>query len=505
MTKCLIIDDCRLIREMAGDVLRDHGFDIHFAATGEEALQKMQKVAPDVVLLDMVLPDIPGAELLSLLAEQDNDCRIIVITAHSSLDSALNILRSGAADYLPKPFQLGDLLMCVERVVRRQQLERENQELSLLLQQRVLDLDRSRQELADWSLQLEQTVQDRTQDLHRANAKLKTTNAELEESHQKLQQAQVAMVEREKMAAVALLAAGVAHEVNNPLGFVNANISTLEQYVLVLRRWAAALLRVGDSYARLDRQQFDKFLADTVQCIKQDSLDDIIDDIGPLFEEVSNGLTRITGIVEQLKVFADDGNDARSVKAMDLNQEVALIMELVQSSLAKTLQVEFDLGEISPVLVPVKIFRQILLSILSFHAADASCTRKLVVRTSATQEQVVLDMIDPDCRMSAQSLAEIFDPLFAPKDVRNIGGLGLCAARDSARTIGGSLRMFKRSDGGVSFQLRLPSNAEASKNTRRGEIENQLPITKSARAEDKLDSDCGRRDTHSVGPETSLA
>ena len=203
MTRCLIIDDDPLMRKMASDILTRHGISVHEAATGQEGLQKATTVDADIVLLDVVLPDASGYDLLPRLSGG-----VIVTTSHFSMDSALKALREGASDYLPKPFSEESLLMSIERVLKRQTLE------------------------------------------------------------------------RQKMAALGLLAAGVAHEINNPLSFVNANLDALKQYVRSLRKLSGVMIHARARADRDSSAQEECILKKAGQVIDEEKLGEVLDDLG---------------------------------------------------------------------------------------------------------------------------------------------------------------------------------------------------------------------------------
>jgi diguanylate cyclase (GGDEF)-like protein len=133
--RVLVVDDDRLIREMSRDALAPHGFRVSLAASGDEALSLLASEGPfDVVLTDLSMRGIDGLQLLEHVKRGYPRCDVIIVTAYASLESALEAMRLGAADYLRKPVRPPEILYCVQRVLLRRGMEAENDALRASLQ-----------------------------------------------------------------------------------------------------------------------------------------------------------------------------------------------------------------------------------------------------------------------------------------------------------------------------------------------------------------------------------
>jgi two-component system cell cycle response regulator len=130
--RVLIVDDTRFDRELARDAVGDHA-DVELCGSAEEALAALDRGRFDLVLTDLVLPGLSGAELLGRIQSDHPGTDVILITAHASLDSAVEALRLGALDYLSKPLRAGELALVVRRTLDRRRLEQENLHLRDLL------------------------------------------------------------------------------------------------------------------------------------------------------------------------------------------------------------------------------------------------------------------------------------------------------------------------------------------------------------------------------------
>ena len=123
--RILLIDDEDVFREDIASLLRHEGYACDVAADGDEGLRRAQAEAPDVILCDMVMPGIAGAELVRSLAAACPETPIVVITAHATVETTVDAFRAGATDYLLKPLVIDDLICKVERCLEHRQLQAE--------------------------------------------------------------------------------------------------------------------------------------------------------------------------------------------------------------------------------------------------------------------------------------------------------------------------------------------------------------------------------------------
>jgi diguanylate cyclase (GGDEF)-like protein len=130
--RVLIVDDTRLDREIASDLIRDQA-DLATVSSAEAALERLRTEPADLLLTDLVLPGMSGVDLLARVRAQHPETDVILITAHASLDSAVQALRMGAADYLAKPIRGDELALVVRRTLDRRRLQAENLRLRDLL------------------------------------------------------------------------------------------------------------------------------------------------------------------------------------------------------------------------------------------------------------------------------------------------------------------------------------------------------------------------------------
>lgn len=124
-SKLLVVDDEHLIRWSLEQNLKKQGYEVITAATGEDALRLIREEQPDLVLLDIQLPGISGIDVLEKIKELDEDVAVIMVTAHSGLETAVNAMRLGAYDYVSKPFNLDELSIVVKKALETSDLKQE--------------------------------------------------------------------------------------------------------------------------------------------------------------------------------------------------------------------------------------------------------------------------------------------------------------------------------------------------------------------------------------------
>jgi len=138
-SRILVVDDEESVRFFLAKGLRKAGFEIEAVASGRLAIDRLARASFDVVLTDMVMPDVNGLDVLKAVHEMDKDAVVILMTAHGSVENAIDALRLGAFDYLTKPFDLKELLVRIERGLERRLVERENRKLRFLVSKQLAE------------------------------------------------------------------------------------------------------------------------------------------------------------------------------------------------------------------------------------------------------------------------------------------------------------------------------------------------------------------------------
>ena len=132
----LIVDDEEVLQDVLTSLIQREGWNPLTARTGEDALRLLEQEEVDLVLLDLMLPGMSGMEVMRQILDQQPDQVVVIITAFSSIEGAIEAMRDGAFHYIPKPFKNEEVLMTVRKGLERRRMARENQELREQLQKR---------------------------------------------------------------------------------------------------------------------------------------------------------------------------------------------------------------------------------------------------------------------------------------------------------------------------------------------------------------------------------
>ena len=295
---------------------------------------------------------------------------------------------------------------------------------------------------------LEYRVSERTTELNRKNEELSQSNKSLKETQQQLLQA-------EKMSSVGQLAAGVAHEINNPVGFVSSNLDTLKEYLASFEILYRDLMEV--TQAPTNEVALEK-LASLKNSQAYQSLEFISNDVSHLIKESENGLQRVEEIVSSLKQFSRIDTDQKQL--FDLNNCVKTTLALVNNKLKYACDVDINYDELPRVMMNVGKISQVITNLLinAAQAIEETGRRgKLEVRTRANSNGTVeLIVRDNGCGISDENLQKIFNPFFTTKDEDTGTGLGLSISYEIAREHEGMLSVESELYTGTEFTLTLP-------------------------------------------------
>lgn len=197
----VIIDDDRNILELTSLILTKNGFHTYVACRALDGFALISRYAPDLVLLDYMMPEMDGLSALQQIKTQFPDTYVVMLTGKGSEEVAVELMKSGASEYILKPFNNRNLIERLENVLRIREIELHNRELQ---KQQVHLLS----EIEQWNLELKMRVREKTNALQSA----------LEE-----------IARSEKLAAMGYLSAGMAHEIRNPLNSISLFVQLMRQ------------------------------------------------------------------------------------------------------------------------------------------------------------------------------------------------------------------------------------------------------------------------------------
>jgi len=259
----------------------------------------------------------------------------------------------------------------------------------------------------------------------------RTLEARVEARSRELRDTQAQLMQSEKMRSLGQLVAGVAHELNNPIGFVHANLALLEDYV-----------------GRLVKPELDSAARARAR-----------EAIAKLLSRSREGTERVTQIVRDLRTFSH--TDQAELQQVSLNDEIDRTLSLVEPRLRGCLEIERDYGALPPVRCYASQINQVFMNLV-MNACDAAAGSDcggcghMQIRTRATPEGVLLSFSDDGPGMPPEVLAQIFDPFFTTKPVGQGTGLGLSLSHGIILRHGGEMTVESQPGGGATFRIRLP-------------------------------------------------
>jgi len=284
----------------------------------------------------------------------------------------------------------------------------------------------------------------------RTEMELVSRNAQLLELNAKLSRAQAQLVQSEKLASIGQLAAGVAHEINNPVGFIFSNFTTLDGYLENLLTMLTAYEEAEhfiESQAMKDRL---RALGETVD------LPFLKEDIPVLMTETKDGIARVRKIVQALTEFSRVGGNVEW-RFANLHQGIDATLNIINSEIKYKADVIKEYGQIPEIECLPSEINQVIMNLLVNAAHSIGEDRgKITIRTSVMRETVSIEISDNGCGIEKESLSRIFDPFYTTKPVGKGTGLGLSLSYGIVQKHRGTLEVESEVKQGTTFRLTLP-------------------------------------------------
>lgn len=303
-------------------------------------------------------------------------------------------------------------------------------------------LSKANGELLAANADLEMRVAERT-------LALQSANAELQQLLNRLADVQSQLMQKEKLAAVGQLAAGVAHEINNPIGFVTSNLASLAEY-------AEDLLAILDAYAEAEPLiGRDPHALAAIRRIKEErDLDFVRGDIGTLLSESRNGLARVARIIRDLKDFSRV--DESDWQVADLHSGLDSTINVVRSEIRQKAELRREYGDLPPLRCHPGQLNQVFMNLLINAAQSIERHGLIAVRTGCDDDWGWVEICDDGCGIPAEQLPRIFEPFFTTKPVGEGTGLGLSMSHSIVSNHGGRIEVTSTVGQGSCFRVCLP-------------------------------------------------
>jgi len=411
--KILIVDDEIVSRTMLQKVLETIS-ECTTVESGEAALKvALSDNPPDLILLDIMMPGMDGFEVCAQLkaASQTKDVPVIFLSVNTAVEDKTRGIELGAVDYITKPFHMAEVKARVRTHLALKKMREDLQEKNITLSRQVEEIKEKTEQLREKDLQL---------------------------------------IEMDRMAGIGTLAAGIAHEINNPLGFLKSTLGALKNGVDKMR----GALEYWD-----DKPASDPLVHGYREHIAGISLDRIVSSLDERFDRAGRGLARIVDIVGSLKSFS--GIDMDPLARIDLNKNIAELLKVAISQDEKKVEVVTELQELPRIECAPHEINQCLLHLLknAFDALDKEGTIKIITAWHQDEARIVVRIIDSGRGMPPDVLRQAFNPFFTTKPVGSGTGVGLSLTERIIKRYGGTIHLDSTEGRGTTATITLPAKS----------------------------------------------
>lgn len=410
----LLVDDNPTNLAVLAQTLKNAGLSIRIETDGESAIEQLEDETeqPELILLDVQMPGIDGFETCRRIKSnpQTQEIPVIFMTALSDTDSKVKGLSLGAVDYITKPFE-GEEVLARVRV--------------------HLELRYLTKKLENWNEQLEKNVAERTA---------------------ALQQTQVQLVQQEKFATIGQLVAGVAHEINNPIGCISNNIAPAYEYLQDITQ-----------IIHLYQQHYPQPVVEIEQALEDLDIEFALKDFPNLLESIKVSSQRIQDISESMRNFSR--SDSNKLVQADIHSGLYSTLMILRHRLKavgsrKEIEVIKQYGNLPEIQCYPGLLNQVFTNLLAnaIDALEDVAAPKIHISTEKTiTDKIVIRIADNGTGMSQEIQQKLFEPLFTTKPLGKGTGLGMAIARAIIEeTHQGKISVSSELGKGTEFTIEIP-------------------------------------------------
>ena len=293
-------------------------------------------------------------------------------------------------------------------------------------------------------------------------------NVDLIDSISNIKKTQPKLIQQEKLASIGQLAAGIAHELNNPIGFISSNFTSLKSYVNIIKKYIEQIEKIASSLHSKENSAVSEIADHIDKYKKEQKLDYIFEDIGDLVSESMEGIHRITGIVRNLRNFSRIDVDGE-IEQYDINGAIESTLVVAKNEIKYVADIKRDYSQIPPVHCIGGEINQVFLNIIvnaaqSLKSQTRSRRGVIKIKTYSDKEFVYCEITDNGPGIPDKIVHRIFDPFFTTKEAGKGTGLGLNISYDIVvHKHNGDLTVKSKEGVGTIFIIKIPIESRIEK------------------------------------------
>lgn len=274
-------------------------------------------------------------------------------------------------------------------------------------------------------------------------------------------QVEKSLIDSEKMASLGLLAAGVAHEINNPIAFINSNIHFLRNVLPALSQMQNIVVKLSQSQSDEERAQL---TAEAIAWQTQNRIDSLSEEIADICSESEDGLVRVTDIITSLRSFSHDA-DVQDDETINVNDCIGHALRLVNSELKHRIKIQQKLNSVLPVKGRTGKLNQVLVNLFVNAAQSMNDGGTLTITSynDTTNHNTVVVIKDTGCGIEKHALQKLFEPFYTTKPTGKGTGLGLYISFSIVEAMGGTISVESEVNVGTTFTLAFPAKSAHKK------------------------------------------
>ncbi|NEQ35693.1 MAG: response regulator [Okeania sp. SIO3I5] len=443
--RIIVVDDTPANLHLLSNLLEERDYEVRAFPSAKLALMGMKNFLPELILLDITMPQMNGYEMCEYLKENEKwrDIPVIFISALNEIFDKVKAFSVGGVDYITKPVQAEEVLARVET---------------------HLQLFRLREMLEKTNFIQSQKLAQQNRQLKTLNQELEKTNKELKEKYLQLEEAQLQLVQSEKMVTLGNLVTGIAHEINNPLGFIGGNIGLAEEYLQDL----LVGLSLYQKHSHLDDEILEK--------LEDLQLEVIAEDCPKLIASMQEGYNIIRNISRSLGIFARTDTDQKTeFNLHDGIDSTLLILKyrLKANKDRPAIEIIKNYANMPPVQCYPGQLNQVFMNLFAnaidaLNESNAGKTfqeikkepNRITIRTelSEDKQKAIVQIADNGTGIPEEVKVRIFEKGFTTKAVGKGTGLGMAIAHQIVtEKHGGKISCDSTLGQGTIFTIVIPS------------------------------------------------